>query len=100
MATAQDQVIPGEVKALNQAGHDGQKITVFLPCQGQGLEKGGVNIQSFDGGRDRTPDMEERVEIGFRKDLAKDLQASLPASHSGEPVMNQGDSGHILTVSK
>jgi hypothetical protein len=50
-----------------------------------------VDRHSRDGRRHGTLLIDEREEIGIGKELTEDLEAALSTTHTGEPIMDQGD---------
>ena len=46
---------------------------------------------AFDGPGNRSGKVKEGVDVGLGKNLTEDFQAFLPAPHTGQPVMDQGD---------
>jgi hypothetical protein len=64
-------------------------MPIFFFNPRQVLGPGSQDPVLFNSRRNGTLDMEERIKVSLRENLAKDLQALFSSSHAGQPVMDQ-----------
>lgn len=91
MARTQHQVIGSKTEALDRHRKQRQVIAIGLAGEGQRLNEARVDAVAFDSGRHAPLDVQQGIEVRLGKHLTKGFETAFPATHAGQPIMDNGD---------
>jgi hypothetical protein len=91
MTRADHKVISLQIKLFDGRGEQREVISIIFRSHGKSLNKRGLDVHPLNGRGKLIFDIEKGIEICFRVKFTEDFQALLPTSHTGKPVMNQGN---------
>jgi len=92
VAHRQDEVVAREIEPADRGRKRRQVVAVPRGRPRQALDERRDDAAALDRGCDGAGNVQEREERRVGKELAEDFEAALAASHSGQPVVDQGDS--------
>ncbi len=96
VARADHEIEGVEVEELDGGGEEREELTIVPRRRWESLDERGPNPAVLDRGGHLPAGVDEAVERGVRVEVGNGLQDLFSASHAGEPIVNQRDSGLAL----
>jgi hypothetical protein len=92
VAHRHDEIVPGQIEPADRQREHREIVAISRGGLRQALHERGHDAPALDLGRHAAGDVQEREQGRIGEQLAEHLEAALAASHSGQPIVNEGDS--------